>query len=618
MRRADPALEARAGATVDQDPIRLAVMANRMEAIVREMADTIVRTARSSVIGMARDMSCSIVTPEGELVAAAEGVPIHIYAATLQARALVRLHPNPREGDAFLHNDPYDGGTHPADHAVLVPVFHERAHVFTVIVTCHQADIGNSIPTTYMAPAKDVYEEGALIFPCVAVQRAYREVDDVIRMCRRRIRVPEQWYGDHLAAIGAARIGEQRLKDFIAAEDMETMRRFVAAWFDYTERRTVNAIKKVVSGRVTVEGGHDPVEPFLPDGIPITVTLEVDAGAGEITVDLRDNIDCVDAGMNLTEATATMAAAQGVFNCLEDVPYNSGTFRHVRVLLRENCVAGIPRFPHSCSCATAPMIDILINLVHLAFAKLGDELGISQGNWVNSAGAGVISGRDSRRGGAPYVSQVYLMGGGGPATATTDGMASMILMPVMGLLYRDSVEIDEQRFPILVESLGVIEDSAGAGRFRGGPGTEVVFGPRADPMTVINITNGVIARRPLGVHGGHDAKLGANVLIRENGGEELQPAYINAILQPGERIRAIDQGGGGFGDPTARDSVRVKRDIVERIVSVAQAREVYGVVVTGEAATDGLKVDEAATAARRAELRGAAASAKDDHEDKTR
>ena len=249
MRRADPALEARAGATVDQDPIRLAVMANRMEAIVREMADTIVRTARSSVIGMARDMSCSIVTPEGELVAAAEGVPIHIYAATLQARALVRLHPNPREGDAFLHNDPYDGGTHPADHAVLVPVFHERAHVFTVIVTCHQADIGNSIPTTYMAPAKDVYEEGALIFPCVAVQRAYREVDDVIRMCRRRIRVPEQWYGDHLAAIGA---GAHRRA---AAQGLHRRRGYGD---DAALRCRVVRLHRAAHGQRDQEGGERP------------------------------------------------------------------------------------------------------------------------------------------------------------------------------------------------------------------------------------------------------------------------------------------------------------------------------------------------------------------------
>ena len=581
------------------DPIQLAVMANRMEAIVREMTDTIVRTARSSVIGMARDMSCSIVTREGELVAAAEGVPIHIYAATLQARALMRLQPNPKEGDAFLHNDPYDGGTHPADHAVLVPVFHDGAHVFSVIATCHQADIGNSVPTTYFAPAKDVYEEGALIFPCVQVQRDYREVDDIIRMCRRRIRVPEQWYGDHLAAISAARIGEQRLKAFMAAHGIETVQQFVDAWFEYTERRTVAAIKKLVSGRVVVEGGHDPVEPFLPDGIPITVALDVDAEAGNITVDLRNNIDCVDAGMNLTEATATMAAAQGVFNCLDDVPYNSGTFRHVQVLLRENSVAGIPRFPHSCSCATAPMIDILINLVHLAFAELGEGLGIAQGNWVNSAGAGVISGRDSRRGGAPFVSQVYLMGGGGPATATTDGMVSMILMPVMGLLYRDSVEIDEQRFPILVKSLGVIENSAGAGRFRGGPATEVVFGPRADPLRVINITNGLSGRRPLGVHGGRSADLGANLLLRADGRAEPQPAYMDTTLPAGEWIRAVDQGGGGFGDPMSRDPARVRRDIEERIVSLEEAREVYGVVVTGEVATDSLEVDEAGTTERR-------------------
>ena len=96
-----------------------------------------------------------------------------------------------------------------------MPVFHEGEHLFTVGIKAHQADVGNSQPTTYFAAARDVYHEGALIFPCVQVQRDYRDIDDIVRMCRRRIRVPDQWFGDYLAAIGAARIGERRLKAFI-------------------------------------------------------------------------------------------------------------------------------------------------------------------------------------------------------------------------------------------------------------------------------------------------------------------------------------------------------------------------------------------------------------------
>ena len=152
---------------------------------------------------MARDFSCSLVTADNQLLATAEGLPVHVIGSEFLAEAMTELHGDDlREGDAFLHNDPYLGNTHSADHAILVPVFFEGEHVFTAVAKAHQADCGNSLPTTYMPGADDVYEEGALNFPCVRVQRDYENVEDIIRMCRRRIRVPEQWYGDYLAALG--------------------------------------------------------------------------------------------------------------------------------------------------------------------------------------------------------------------------------------------------------------------------------------------------------------------------------------------------------------------------------------------------------------------------------
>ncbi len=594
----------RPAATGQLDPIELAVMANRMEAVVREMTNTVLLTARSSVIGLARDMSCSIVTPDCQLVAAAESLPIHIYASTLQARSMHQQHPDFREGDAFLHNDPYDGGTHPADHAVIVPVFHAGVHVMTVVVTCHQADVGNSLPTTYMAAAKDVYAEGALIFPCVRVQSDYVENKDIINMCRRRIRVPEVWYGDHLAAVGAARVGERRLHEFFDHYGPDRVRDFVAQWFDYSERITRDTIRAGYrSGSVTVRAVHDPVGDILPDGITVTATYTVDGEAGAITVDQRDNPDCLPAGMNLTEATATMGTMQGIFNCLTTVPLNSGTLRCVDVLLRENCCVGIPRHPHSASCATAPTVDLLVNMAQYAFAQLGE--GMAEGNWSNSAGAGVVSGTDPRHGDRPFVEQIFLMGGGGPATPTSDGMVYYLIPPGAGLLYRDSVEIDEQRIPFLVRSMRVLPDSAGAGRFRGGPATELVYGPRMNVMTVINITNGQ-RQVPRGVHGGHGSKVGANIVERPGTEPEHQPAFMQVHLAPGEVIRAIDQGGGGYGDPLERDPQRVLRDVEQHYVSTGAAREDYGVVLTGSLADDTLAVDEEATARLRAE-RGAAA-----------
>ena len=133
------------------------------------------------------------------------------------------------------------------------------------------------------------------------------------------------------------------------------------------------------------------------------MTIDIDADAGFITVDLRDNPDCVDAGMNLTRVTSTMAAAQAVFACLDpDIPHNAGSFRRLEVLLRENCVVGIPRFPHSCSVATTNMTDMIINLIQSAFATLGDGYGFSQGNSARCGhrrllGQGLAAGRRALR-----------------------------------------------------------------------------------------------------------------------------------------------------------------------------------------------------------------------------
>ena len=121
------------------------------------------------------------------------------------ARTMTDHHPILRRGDAFLHNSPYHGCTHPADHSILIPVINDQGrHRFTVLAKAHQADCGNSLPTTYMGAALDVYNEGALIFPAVKIQENYQHVMDIIRMCRMRIRVPDQWWGDYLAMVGAA------------------------------------------------------------------------------------------------------------------------------------------------------------------------------------------------------------------------------------------------------------------------------------------------------------------------------------------------------------------------------------------------------------------------------
>ena len=590
------------------DPVLLAILANRMDAICREMTNTVLFSARSAVIGIARDFSCAIITAEDEVLAVAEAMPIHVFGMHLQTASMAQHHPAFREGDAFLDNDPYVGNSHSADHTILVPVFHKGEHFFTVGVKAHQADTGNSQPTTYYAAARDVYQEGALIFPCVQVQRNFKNNEDIIRMCRRRIRVPEQWYGDYLAAIGAARIGERRLKGFIEKYGAEAVRKFIDNWLDYSERRTADAIQALPSGRFVAEAEHDPIDKYIPHGLRIKADVNIDSDNGKITVDLTDNPDCVDAGLNLTQATATMSATQAVLCCLDsDIPHNSGSLRRIDVLLRENCIVGIPRFPHSCSVATTNMTDTIINAILSGFTQLGDGYGFSQGNMCNGAGTGVCSGKDWRTGGAPYVNQMFMSAGGMPASAHNDGMHGMVNPVSVGLVYRDSIEVNEQRFPFLVDCVRTLEDSCGAGRHRGGPASEVIFGPRQDEMLVINISNGLI-NMPQGVLGGLSAKPGFQIRIAADGSREVYSADAYSRLMPGDRLHAVDNGGGGYGDPLDREPERVLSDVAERYVSREQALKVYGVIITGSRVLDDLAVDIKSTESLRLRRQTAAGS----------
>jgi N-methylhydantoinase A/oxoprolinase/acetone carboxylase beta subunit/N-methylhydantoinase B/oxoprolinase/acetone carboxylase alpha subunit len=582
------------------DPVTLAVMANRLDGIVREMSNTLLRAGRSAVINQARDFSCSIVTGDHQLLAVAEGVPIHVFGSHLQAASVDRFHA-PKEGDAYLHNDPYLGNTHPADHTIIVPVFIERELMFYTVAKAHQADIGNAYPSTYAANAVDVYNEGALVFPCVKVHENYAEIADIIRMCRSRIRVPEQWYGDFLAAIGAARIGERKLKEFVAQYGRDTARQYIRQWFDYSERRMANAISKIPRGTVVNRTRHDPT-PVVPEGVPVQVKISVDPAARRIEVDLRDNPDCLDCGLNLSQACSTGAVITALFNCLEwDIPKNSGSFRGIEILLRENCCVGVPRFPHSCSMATTNLTDRLVNVTQSAFAQFGDGFGLAQGGNAMGAPMGVISGRDPRHGGEPYINQIFVGKNGGPGGPHADGWVTYVLPNAGGVTYRDSIELDELKHPIHVQMQRLAKDTGGAGRFRGAPSAEVVYGARGLKMTVVIPSDGQY-EPPQGVLGGQAGAAARTYKIDRDGTRHRLPNVCTVELEPGEFVYGLDCGGGGYGDPLGRDVRRVYEDVIEGWVSPEAARNIYAVVLRTDNSEDGFSLDHAATAELRDEV----------------
>ena len=580
------------------DPVQLALLSNRFEGIVRAMMNTLLRTARSAILNTARDFSCCVLTAGDEMLAMAESLPIHVMSGPdLTARYMKHVHPELRRGDAFLHNSPYHGNSHAADWCVVVPVVDEEGvHRYTVLAKAHLADCGNSVPTTYVADATDVYNEGALIFPCVQVQKDYRDNGDVLRMAQVRIRVPELWYGDFLALLGAARIGERRLLELLGDVGWEALQAYERDWFDYSEQRMAAAIRRMPQGTVVREGQHDPV-PGMPDGVPVKVVVSVDPDEALIDVDLRDNVDCQPCGLNLTEATARTAAMMGVFTGLgEVVPPNAGSFRRLRVHLRENCVVGIPRHPYSCSAATTDLSELTAGLVAAALADLGEGFGLAQIGRAQPGSMAVISGIDPREPGGPFVNQLVLAVTGGSGAPHADGWLTILGIGAAGFLYRDSVEIDEMKYPLIVREQRIIPDSEGAGRYRGSPGAYVEFGPiEGCELDVLYLSDGTV-NPSVGVRGGGEGGTAVQRLRRRDGSlsDELG-SYAQVRLRHGETLVSHTCGGGGYGPPSERDPRRVAKDVREGWVTAERARTVYRVELsaTGD-------VESEATAALRA------------------
>ena len=569
------------------DGVQLALLNHRFEGVARKMANTLLRTGRSGVLNIARDFSCCIVTADCELLVTNEGLPIHVLSGPdIMARTMLEFCPNPKRGDAFLNNSPYHGCSHAADHTLLVPVMDEGGrHRFTVLAKAHQADIGNSIPTTYHGSARDVYEEGALIFPSVKVQKNFEIDEDFVRMCRLRIRVPDQWWGDFLAMVGAARIGEQEIIAMATEVGWDTLTEFGREWFDYSERRMEEVLRAMPGGIATRSSTHDPFPGTPPEGVNVKVAVAVDSTAGRISVDLTDNIDCLPCGLNLSEACSRTSAMVGIFNSIDHtVPKNAGSFRRIDVKLRENCVVGVPRHPTSTSVATTNIADRVANAVQCAIAEIAEGQGMAECGAVIPPAVGVISGVNPQNGEA-FVNQIFLGMTGGAAAPYADAWMTIGHVGNAGLCNIDSVELDELRQPIHVYGRRLAPDTEGAGTFRGAPSLAVEFGPSGCDISVGYVSDGTI-NPARGARGGANGGPANQYKLMPDGSRRQLDPCAQVTLRDGEKLLSISAGGGGYGPPSKRDPETVARDVAEGWITAERARNVYVTAVSSDGTHD--------------------------------
>ena len=238
--------------------------------------------------------------------------------------------------------------------------------------------------------------------------------------------------------------------------------------------------------------------------------------------------------------------------------------------------------------------------VQRALAQIGDGIGMADGGAAIPATGAVISGFDPRLGDAPFCNEVVLLGGSGPGSPHTDGWLTMLTMGNAGMPLVDSIEVDEIHHPMLITERRMVPDSEGAGRFRGGPGFRVEYGPVDCDMELGYVCDGSL-NPAKGARGGGDGCRARHFKRVEGNGDlvEVPDASAQYVLKRGEWVISYTPGGGGYGPPLERDPERVREDVSEGWITRERAREAYGVIFDASGS-----VDAEATAARRTEMAG--------------
>jgi N-methylhydantoinase B len=558
------------------DPITLAVVRGALETTQREMTLTLEKTARSSVFNVAHDYSNALFNHRAEMILQGQDIPIHLGGLMPAMKAVAAYFGDDiHEGDVIYHNDPVMMGSHILDCCMYKPVFHKGELVFWSVCKGHVTDIGGPVPAGYNPDAKEIYAEGLRI-PPVKLWEKGRPRDDVINFLLSNVRSRRDWEGDLRAQYGAVSIGERNLVALLDKYGVGEVQACVDELLDMAERSMRALIASVPNGRyeasaVLEDAGHGLGE------LRIKATVDIRGDNCHIRIDSPPQVPYF---INSYEGNSHSGVYLGVMMFAKVAPpYNEGLYRCIHLDLGPKgtlCNAAEPA-PHV-NCTTTPM-ETLADAVRLALEKAAPERAV--GSWCHSSGIN-IAGRDTRND-EEYVTMVLasLIGGAG-ATAHQDGWNAVGPQCCFGALTSGDIEILEHSYPIQIHRYGLVTDSGGAGKNRGGCATAWEVEPLDHEMTVISFGEG--RHYPaLGAQGAGsaraDLKLGR--VERKDGDEVVEVMRKNAILaiRPGERVSTVNPGGGGWGPPLEREIESVVHDVRNGYVSVEAAEQEYGVIV---------------------------------------
>jgi N-methylhydantoinase B len=527
------------------DAISLEVFKNMFISVAEEMGVALQRTSYSPNIKERRDYSCAVFDPQGQMVAQAAHVPVHLGAMPASVNAALQTFPNGlRPGDMVILNDPYMGGTHLPDITMVAPVFWDaggaKRLVGFVSNRGHHADVGGMTPGS-LPLSTELYQEGTII-PPIKLARGGRINQEVLQLICRNSRTPEERRGDLAAQIAAIRVGERRMREVAERYGLPLALEHMSALLDYSERVTRQAIQAIPDGVYQVLDHMDD-DGLTDQLVPIQVTITV-SGDG-MTIDFTGTSPQRPGCINAPQAV-TISACLYVIRCVvgDDAPANQGCLRPLDVITPRGSLVN----PEPQRGVAGGNVETSQRITDVLFAALAQALpaqipASSQGTMNNL----LVGGHDQVRE-KPFV-YYETIGGGMGARPEKDGISG--IQTHMTNTLNTPIEAMEFAFPMRLKRYAIRRGTGGDGKHRGGDGLvrDVEF------LAPARVT--ILSERrklpPPGFHGGHQGATGENVLFR-GGYEEIHLAGKETLdVEPGDILSIRTPGGGGWGEPEPQD-----------------------------------------------------------------
>ena len=577
----------------DIDPITLSVIQAGLQQVCDEMDLTFSRSAFSPVIAEANDRSDGIYDAEtGELIAQGElGLPVFVGTMQFSTMTLIDFIKTgkalpPEEGDIYIVNDPYLGGTHLMDVRFAMPFYYEGKLFSWLSNTGHWPDIGGSVPGGFSANATEVEQEGLRLPPVKLVKRGEMDQEIYAIICSN-IRIADQRIGDIKAQIAALKVGARQLTALLDRYGTDTVKSAVREWRGRAAQQMRAKITQIPDGTYRGEAWVDS------DGVvdePLRIAVSIEKKDGDLYFDFGGSSPPCQGPMNSVIATTRSSVYLAMKHIFPEVPINAGTFDplHIKDPDGTFLYAQYPRPVSGCAA------EVSQRIAEAVFAALVEPLP----DIVTAAPAG-SSGNFALGGYDPEKERSFVMyqisGGGYGGNADHDGLTNGC--STIGISKTQPIEVLEQYYPVLFHEYGLREGSGGAGKQRGGFGVNyTVELRRGKAQASFVMDHGRVG--PQGALGGGDG--GKNTVTVRRGGESYTPEHLSKdqdiSIQPGDVVAVGTPGGGGFGNPFERDPDAVLQDVRRGYYTVDQALTLFGVVLMGDLSS----VDSDATSSARA------------------